>query len=544
VEKRLSRNALIEDVRQLTNIIESAHPDPYCKGGGRVAYHRRLQQLIRDIPPEGMTAKAFTYLLMPFLAGLKDGHTAILDESALWDEQHPGGLPLIFGSIEDKLYVQAVVHADRRSLIGSLLVSVAGIEVDELLKRVEHYFGCENRYQALGKLGNRPALLFHRETLNLLIPAWQAGQPRAEIEVVLQHPEGDSQTHVFDTAVSDGPASIRSEHPSHLAPLRDLDNPHFFFQFVDTTGHPPGEIAVLRIANMTTFREMYEYFRASGMERFETWGRKVYQRFHPDTPVPNEYEKVMAGIPAASSVFQDLFQTMRAKQTQYLIVDLRDNQGGNSLMNQILTYYLAGVEKTVALLRGNGTVRKLSPFLASGSKEGIEVANIPYHPEVPLEITDYDFTLDPDFSGGQYEEAIRTNLEMDFAKMPSFFPEFTSRQHEGLYCPEHILILSSEGTFSTGYNLMVDLHRLGGEIVGIPSGQAGNSCGDVRSFMLSHSKFRGNVSTKSFTAFPEDLDAGALLKPKHLLTYEQLRGYNFDENATLRLALALIANAK
>jgi hypothetical protein len=544
MESRLSRTALIEDIRQLTTIIETAHPDPYFKGGGRIAYHRRLQKLIRGIPPEGMTARAFGFYLMPFLASIKDGHTAVLDESTLWDNEHPGGIPLIFGTIEDRLYVRAVVHAAHRKLIGSLLVSVAGIGVEQLLERVEHCFGCENRYQALGKLGNKPALLFYRETLELLIPEWQAAHSDSEIAVVLQHPDGDVQTHAFDTAASDAPARIRSEHPDHMPSLSDPNNPYFFFQFVDETGHSPGDIAVLRIANMTTFREMYENFKASGMDRFEAWGRLIYQRLHPDTPVPVEYEEVVAGIPAASTVFCDLFQAMKAAQTRHLIVDLRDNQGGNSLMNQIFTYYLVGFEKTVTLLRANGTVRKMSAFLSNCSREGLDLTKIPYYPQVPLDIMDYDFSLEPDFSGAQYEGAIRANLEMDFAKMPSFCPEFESRQHEGLHFPEHIFILCSELTFSTGYNLMVDLFRLGGEIVGIPSGQAGNSCGDVRSFELANSKFRGNVSTKSFVAFPEDPEAGALLKPRYVLTYEQFKGYDFDENATLRYALALIADSK
>jgi hypothetical protein len=234
---------------------------------------------------------------------------------------------------------------------------------------------------------------------------------------------------------------------------------------------------------------------------------------------------------------------MKAAQSRYLIVDLRDNGGGNSLMNQILTYYLVGFEKTVALLKISGTFRKISEFLASFSEQGLDLTQIPYYSHVPLNITDYDFSLDPDFSGEQYEGSIRADLEQDFAKMPSFYPEFQSREHEALCFPEHIFVLSSELTFSTGFNMMVDLYQLGGEIVGIPSGQAGNSCGDVRQFELANSKFKGNVSTKSFIAFPDDPEAGRLLRPHHPLTYEKFKSYNFDENATLRFALALIADS-
>jgi hypothetical protein len=543
MESKIARTALIEDIRQLTHIIETAHPDPYIGGGGRIAYHRRLQKLIRDIPPEGMTADEFNLYLMPFIAAIKDGHTTVLDQSTLLDDEHPGGIPLIFGAIEEQLYVRAVTHEAHRDLIGGLLVAVAGIAVDELLRRVECFFGCENQYQALGKLGNRPALLFYRETLKLLIPEWQAAQAGSDITVHLQHPDGERRIHLFDTAASNAPALIKRQHPTHLPPLSDPHNPYFFYRFVDETGRAQGKIAVLRIANMITCREVFEYFQANGMDHFENVGRWVYRRFNPDADLPAGYADVIAGIPSASTVFRDLCKAMKAAQTRYLIVDLRDNEGGNSLMNQILTYYLVGFEETVALLKANATVRKMSEFLASTSEEGLDLNQIPYSPQVPLNITDYDFSLEPDFSGEPYEQSIRADLARAFANMPSFYPEFQSRENEALCFPEHIFVLSSELTFSTGYNLMADLFQLGGKIVGVPSGQAGNSCGDIRSFTLSNSEIKGNVSTKSFVAFPDDPETGALLRPQHLLTYEQLKAYDFDENAILRYALALIADS-
>ena len=41
----LTRQQALEDIRTLSEVLESAHPDPYLAGGGKVAYHRRLQQL-------------------------------------------------------------------------------------------------------------------------------------------------------------------------------------------------------------------------------------------------------------------------------------------------------------------------------------------------------------------------------------------------------------------------------------------------------------------------------------------------------------------
>ena len=51
--------------QRLGQILEQAHPDPYIRGGGRVAFHRRLYDAMASVPPDGMTREAFHELLLP-----------------------------------------------------------------------------------------------------------------------------------------------------------------------------------------------------------------------------------------------------------------------------------------------------------------------------------------------------------------------------------------------------------------------------------------------------------------------------------------------
>ena len=60
MEKKISREELVQDIRQLSNLLENAHPDPYINGGGKIKYNRRLQKLIRDVPFDGMTKQINT----------------------------------------------------------------------------------------------------------------------------------------------------------------------------------------------------------------------------------------------------------------------------------------------------------------------------------------------------------------------------------------------------------------------------------------------------------------------------------------------------
>lgn len=43
---QISRDKLIEDVMQLVHILDTAHPDPYIQGGGKIAFHRKMQNTI------------------------------------------------------------------------------------------------------------------------------------------------------------------------------------------------------------------------------------------------------------------------------------------------------------------------------------------------------------------------------------------------------------------------------------------------------------------------------------------------------------------
>jgi hypothetical protein len=57
--QKISKDSLIQDIRQLSNILETSHPDPYIRGGGKIAYHERLHKLMISIPDSGMTKSKF-----------------------------------------------------------------------------------------------------------------------------------------------------------------------------------------------------------------------------------------------------------------------------------------------------------------------------------------------------------------------------------------------------------------------------------------------------------------------------------------------------
>jgi hypothetical protein len=164
---KLDHNSLVADVRQLADIIESSHPDPYTHGGGRIAFHRRLHEVLRSIPQDGMTRDEFIRLLRPFVAAIGDQHTSIYTEYET-DDAAPGGLPFVFEPIEKSLYVLVPFSSSDNEYIGSRLVSVEGVSLDSLVERYPRVEGVENEYFMLREYGR--GILLYRPYLQELLP--------------------------------------------------------------------------------------------------------------------------------------------------------------------------------------------------------------------------------------------------------------------------------------------------------------------------------------------------------------------------------------
>lgn len=525
---RLPRSELIADIRELSDLLESAHPDPYLHGGGRIAYHLGLQKLIRSIPEEGLSREDFLAVLRPFVAQLGDGHTTLSPLPTERNAMNPGGVPLLFEVIERRLYVDAVTREEDRPLIGATLESIEGVAFTEILARESLWQGHDNDEHVLSALARKGAL-YYADSLRRLLPEWQ---DRSRIEVGLHNPGGELEMHTLAPAIGVGDPPLRKRSRIDLPDL-----PRWVgYEFLG----PSREIAYLWIHNMTTYREMFEYSRAVGSPGYETWARKVWERSHPG-PSPADLGEVFAGIASATETFQSLFRDMKASSSRALIIDLRRNFGGNDLMVPIFLYFLVGFDRTVSLLGEMTEIQRLSALFADSTQAGIDLDGISYAGLVPLREGDYDFSLDPRFMPpGRGSGAVRDHYLRLFEKSPTFYSVFESRESEASYSPERIMVLSSNGTQSSGFDLLVNLERLGAEIVGVPASQAGNGFGNIRHFTLRFSQLEGWISTKYFLRFPDEAPIGYVLPPSHPLTYRKLAAFDFDPNASLLLALEVL----
>jgi len=231
---------------------------------------------------------------------------------------------------------------------------------------------------------------------------------------------------------------------------------------------------------------------------------------------------------------------MEEAGTERLLIDLRNNDGGNSEMIHILLYFLFGKEKMVEVRTGITEVKKYSPEYFQ-TYEGESLASVNENRAFELTVNDYNF--DGDSSGASYANQISAEREYVadmVCRMPTFKAEYDSGRYAGYYAPRHVAVVCSAYTFSSGYTLMYYLKRAGALVVGTPSAQAGNCFGDIMSFQLSNSKIGFYVSHKRFEYFPDDEEQGRLLVPDHVMTHEKFAEFEYDLNSEILLALEVL----
>jgi hypothetical protein len=515
-ESRLKRELLIEDVRQLADIIESSHPDPYTHGGGRIAFHRRLHEVLRSIPQDGMTRDEFIKLLRPFVAAIGDQHTSIYTEYET-DDAAPGGLPFVFEPIEKSLYVLVPFSSSDNEYIGARLVSVEGVSLDSLVQRFSRVEGVENEYFTLREYG-RGNLLF-RPYLQELLPEWS---DFTSITFELQRPSGEIEEMTRRLPVPLTGLSL----PKSRIDLPGTDDSGFRCDFLDVPGYEH-ELAYLRVDHMQGYREAKEMAVAVGAESLT--------------------DDELARIPSATESFRSFVAEMKRKNTQAFVIDIRKNGGGNWMMAPILVYFLYGkdvlteIPKQIARSGGGSGTRYSELYFASHPKVTLETIN--EGRDIPLVLGDIDFSRV--FEDAKEDARNSTPTEnpervKTYRQASTFYTEYETGVYSGYYRPRHVFVLMTPMTSSSGLDMAMYLYRCGAKLVGTPSAQSPNSWGNLLEWRLTNSGITGEVASSFDIAFGDDPGKGQVLPVDFPLTWEKLASYGFDHNACFVFAIEIL----
>jgi len=507
---RLERDEVVEDVREFVGTIEATHPAPFVRSGGRFSYYSEMQSLLDEVPADGWPERRLLTELSGLAAEIRDAHTFVPWPMA------DGEIPVRLGVVDGEIRVRAVHDADRLALVGATLRQVDGVEIGALRRRQSRLRGSETPH---GDLLNLALSLCHWRSMAQLL---NRNDRPEEATFAFETPDGTAYRETLGPTNTDatewvGQSSLDRPTSQGWPAYRML---------------PDRDAAWLRIPSMSDYREHFEFRRDDLDEGGREHARSLY-RTHTGEDPPDDFDEVLDGVPAALEAFRDLAAEMDTAGTETLVVDLRDNTGGMRVLVDLLTYVLYGWDGVATARNRPGAIRYSDPFVENRGEGPFEKANEERDWELRLgeyAVEDGEYgTEGGDTADGGVREDLVDSLTT-FERLES--PDWPTA---GRYTPPNVVALSSARTFSAGLSLLTTLGRLGATVVGTAPVQAPTYFGDLVGFDLPNSQIRAVTATSRIETLPEGPDD--VLEPDRVLTADDWARYDFDRDASVRLAL-------
>ena len=493
---------MLEDLRFVADTIEQVHPDPFVRCGGRITFYQRLRAIGQALPAE-MSSAEFAIELGRVTAIIGDGHTAIHARDA---EPEETAFPIEFTVIESDLVVTAI-HADHAHALGERLASVHDIPVGTLLQSLSDFVGVDNEIALATRLASC-----------LRSPSWVqrlTGSTDLTRSLALKFNSSDTPSLVL----SPGRADVDLATPPTM-----IEKPDFGRATMGWAPMPDAADTIyLRVRVCADYREAYELMAELGtLSTADPFlDRRFGDRANPDGTID---PALILEVPSASAMLGDLCDHAQATGAKRVIVDVRGNPGGQSIISRLLVLAWFGYDAAVRASPAH-TLPRISARLQM---------RWPHQPQ--LLDGQYDFTELDEVEAALRDGAASNELQFGLNACPSIANQLTTRGRETWWKPASIFVLTDTQTASSGYSIATDLRRVGATLVGTPSSQSGNAFGDYTLHQLPNSGASLGVSFKMFRYWPDDPERGHILRPDIPLTYETFRNHRFDPNTTVTLA--------
>lgn len=501
------RSALVADVRYLAETLEASHPDPYDGHGGRVAFHRRVEEAVRAIPEAGESIAEFYPRVAEIAARVRDGHTDVSSPPPVGIR---GQLPIRFRVVGDALYVDEVYDERHSDLLGGRLLAVNDVRTNVLRQQIAHRKGSDNRYQ------DGVALTFALRDVTPL--RYLVGVPVREPTLEIEQMTGSTVTRTLDPRAFDDDASPVATLETSIPSPETSGEPAYTFLDDDR------QTALLVLPDMFSYREAAEQLRGMGHEQAEELSRDIHERV-VDGPVPSDLDDVIEALPSAVDVLTELVTEMAAADTERLLIDTTANTGGNSLLSNLLTYLLHGWDGMMTAGEDHVQVPKDSPLYREriGEDGAVEETENP---------AGFDF--------GSYFDRDDRAARLDrlhgwLTKSETFAGEIADGEHEAYYRPSSIVVVTAAMTYSAGAEPAFTLSQLGATVVGVPPSQAPNVPRDALTDELPNTGLEYKTAYRYVESRP-DVD-GRVFRPDVELTPERFEAMGRPGDAGLRLAL-------
>jgi hypothetical protein len=520
--KHLTHEQAVRDTKTFLALLEATHPDPYTNLGGKIEFKKRSEELVHQLPQEGLSVPELTDRLSAFLAPLRDGHTRLRGARSRWQDPTPR-LALQFEIVSDGLAVSSSDLPELKDLRGCKVIAVNGYPIVELRSRMSTEVSAENDYGTY--YGVALALRSFKLLGNLI--------PDLDREQGVRYTLEDAKGNQVDRIVSwkgDHPEDPQqwSDKPVQWTGMPHPDKP-YYYNFLED-----GKTAYLRIATMTP-RESYEIMQGYHVGDLQQTLQDYYKAHKKEMPA--DLSSALLGVPSLTEPAHEMLQEMKRKHTPNLIIDLRGNGGGSTPVIVPFLYEIYGD----------------SYFGRDNDAEFVQVKSQLYLDKYHSTV-DEERKKDSGFELGEYEFTAGNESGTAEQKRDKKFAEWNDHglswakplvelQGKPLYHPAKVIVLCDPGTFSAAFQAMFILHQMHATVVGVPSAQSPNAFMEGTEYTLPESGIKGLISNGMQMFLPHDPKAN-VFHPDFELTYSIFAKYNGDSDASLRYALDLLSAGK
>ena len=517
--QKLTKNELIQDYNTCINYLEETHPDPYTAFGGFMKFKKNSQMLRQNIT-DTTSIIEFRGILSSLLSTLEDGHTILREE--IQDRKKVNSyLPIDFKVSTDGLFICKATKK-LESYIGAKINSINGVKLENLLEIIHKKRSVENKYGALDELKK---LLSETHGLEVLFP--NTSQLELEVTLLNKKIESLSLQYSQESLEKVEYSTIKFKEENNL----------LFSDIFKNNGLTIGYLSW----NSISSREMIEVVALTNPQQLEANLNNIYRSMKQERPKNDK--KAIAGIPSLYETFGKLLYEMKAKNTKYLIIDLRKNGGGMTPLCKPLLYMLYG-DKYLSYNSKAIYNRRISPLYLK--KIGLSSID-DYNKQFKTNYILGDFSFGYFFGNPKDDRPIeqKRNDPTLISYHQNIGIEYTKRLNGTSIHEPHVIILTSPTTFSAAYHFMYLLTEVGKvTIVGVPSKQAGNTFMETTDFELPNSHIRGSISNSIQIFYPKNPDKGKTYIPDFSMSWEDFSKYNFDKNAEILFVFDLIKDGK
>ncbi len=515
VVAQISNDSIVADFRYFLHQLETTHPDPYTNYGGKAFFHRAASETYWGLKDDSVTTREeLCWRIRAFLAPLSDGHTQI----HFPETQGSFSLvPIRFKAVGDGLFIRRLPD-EHQQLIGSRLVGIENVQTKDLCEEMMKIYPAENE---IGKMANICGHGHQPVVLGRIIP----GLRQDTISYHLMTPEGN----FVRLPLALIPVKQWKEWNREVTSPMDNRFPteNLTYTFADKQ-----ENTMYFRSTSIMARDNIEYMYQAGMNYYDDLKYcydKVYHR-----PMPSDTLKAIASLPSFSEEFEKMLQLMKRNKSENLIIDLRGNGGGWTPITYPTLYQLWGdgyLQKNFQ----NHLYRLLSPLYMQKLNMTLEQFNARYHTN--YEFGDYTF-----FESDEKTQAVTDETRTRFVSnsMSCIQDKLAKQNGQPVYTPKHIYVLADADTYSAAFHYMFYLWKMGAKIVGVPSSQAPNTFMEVTPFTLPRTNLEGSISNSLQLFLPADDPCAKQLTPDILLTYDDYKRYNFDNQAEVLFLLDYI----